>query len=126
MKRALITGITGQDGSYLAELGDVNVSCDMDCGFSTCCCAGFGLFRQKITGTRDSVAFLAAGGTLLYRKLEPGEVITVDSSSVVAFEQSVSVGIAPNGRFCTCCCGGEGCFSTTLTGPGKVFIQVSL
>jgi hypothetical protein len=25
-----------------------------------------------------------------------------------------------------CCCGGEGCFSTTLTGPGKVFLQVSI
>jgi uncharacterized protein (AIM24 family) len=108
----------------MAELGDVDVSCDADCSLPTCCCAGFGCCRQKIKGTRDSVAFLAAGGTLLYRNLEPNETIIVDSHSVVAVENSVSIGITSNGRFCTCLCGGEGCFSTTLTGPGKVFIQV--
>lgn len=101
-------------------------ACDLDIGFATCCCAGFGLCRQKIRGSRDSIAFLAASGTLVYRKLEAGETVTVDSSSVVAIEESVSIGIAPNGRFCACLCGGEGCFSTTLTGPGKVFMQVRI
>jgi len=27
------------------------------------------------------------------------------------------------GGCCTCCCGGEGMFNTTLTGPGRVYIQ---
>ena len=27
------------------------------------------------------------------------------------------------GGCCTCCCGGEGLFNTTLTGPGRVYIQ---
>lgn len=102
----------------------LSLACDMDCALSTCCCAGLGLCRQKIKGTKDSIAFLAAGGTLIYRDLEAGEQIIVDSRSVVAFEETVVVGIIPNGRFCTCCCGGEGCFSTTLTGPGKIFMQV--
>lgn len=98
--------------------------CDLDASPTTCCCAGFGCCRQKIEGTTDSIAFLNAGGTILYRDLQPDEVITVDTRSVVAIEQDVTLGITPNGRFCTCLCGGEGCFSTTLTGPGKVFMQV--
>jgi Mitochondrial biogenesis AIM24 len=92
--------------------------CDMDCGFVSCCCAGFGLCRQKITGSDGDIAFIAAGGTIVYRKLEPDEQVIVDTRSIVAIEESVQLGIVPNGRFCTCCCGGEGCFSTTLTGPG--------
>ena len=67
---------------------------------------------------------MAAGGTLVYKKLADGETVTVDSRSVVAIEESVHLDIVSNGRFCTCCCGGEGCFSTTLTGPGKVYMQV--
>lgn len=101
-------------------------ACDLDCSLPTCCCAGFGCCRQKITGGTDSVAFLSAGGTVVYRQLKEGETITVDSRSVVAMEEGVTLGIAPNGRFCMCCFGGEGCFSTTLTGPGKVFLQVCL
>lgn len=91
---------------------------------ATCCCAGFGPCRQKIRGQRDSIAFLAAGGTIVYRNLDHDEIITVDSRSVVAIEDSVKLGIVPNGRLCMCLLGGEGCFSTTLTGPGKVFMQV--
>jgi uncharacterized protein (AIM24 family) len=62
----------------------------------------------------------------VYRQLADNETITVDSRSVVAFEESVTLGITPNGRICMCCLGGEGCFATTLTGPGKVFMQVSI
>ena len=27
------------------------------------------------------------------------------------------------GNFVTCCCGGEGCFNTELTGPGTIYLQ---
>jgi len=100
-----------------------SLACDLDCSFVRCCCAGFGCCRQKISGDALSVVFLAAGGTLVYRALQSNETITVDSRSVVAMEETVQLGVTSNGRFCMCCCGGEGCFSTTLTGPGKVFLQ---
>lgn len=82
--------------------------------------------RQKLKGTRDSIAFLSAGGTLVYRELEAGETVIVDTRSIVAMEQSVKLGITPNGRCGMICCGGEGCCASTLTGPGKIFMQVSL
>jgi uncharacterized protein (AIM24 family) len=118
--------LIAQSGTYMAELGDVDVSCDVDCGITTCCCAGFGLCRQKLSGSDDSIAFLNAGGTIVYKHLKEGEVITVDSGSVVGFEDTVDLGIQWNGRVCgccTCCCGGEGCCSTTLKGPGRVYMQ---
>jgi uncharacterized protein (AIM24 family) len=120
--RALIL----QPGAYLAELGDVDVGCDLDCSITTCCCAGLGLCRQKLTGSDNSIAFLNAGGTIVYRNLKSGETITVDSGSVVGFEDTVELGITFNGKMCgccTCCCGGEGCCSTTMSGPGKVYMQ---
>lgn len=107
----------------MAELGDVTVGCDLDCSLTTCCCAGFGCCRQKLSGSNDSIAFLAAGGTVVYKHLEENETITVDSGSVVGIESTVELGITFNGKFCTCCCGGEGCFSTTLKGPGRVYLQ---
>jgi len=107
----------------MTELGDVDVGCDLDLSVRTCCCAGLGLCRQKITASDGSVAFLAAGGTIVYRSLKEGETITVDTKSVVAYEESVELGITPNGQLCTCLFGGEGCFSTTLTGPGRVYMQ---
>jgi uncharacterized protein (AIM24 family) len=114
-----------QNGSYMTSLGDgIEVGCDYDNNCIICCCAGFGCCRQKIKGSQDDIAFIAAGGTLVYRKLEPDEVVVVDTRSIVAIEESVTLGIVSNGTFCMCCCGGEGCFSTTLTGPGKVFLQV--
>ena len=118
--------LIAQSGVYMAELGDVDVGCDLDCGITTCCCAGLGLCRQKLSGTDDSIAFLNAGGTIVYKHLKDGETITVDSGSVVGFEDTVDLGIQWNGRMfgcCTCCFGGEGCCSTTLKGPGRVYMQ---
>lgn len=54
--------LIAQGGSAMSQLGDVDVGCDLDCGLSTCCCAGLGCCRQKVTGESDSIVFLAAGG----------------------------------------------------------------
>eukprot|EP00934_Nitzschia_sp_Nitz4_P000138 Nitzschia sp. Nitz4//scaffold206_size41850//16184//17281//NITZ4_007420-RA/size41850-processed-gene-0.42-mRNA-1//1//CDS//3329541559//138//frame0 len=117
--------LIAKSGAYMTELGDVKVGCDLDCSPATCCCAGLGCCRQEITGSDESIAFLAAGGTVVFHVLKEGETIIADTNSIVALEESVTLGIVPNGRCCglTCCCGGEGLFSTTLTGPGRVYIQ---
>lgn len=105
-------------GAYMSELGEVDVGCDLDCSPTTWCCAGLGFCRQKISGDEGSIAFLNAGGTIIFKNLKEGETITIDSGSVVGFEDTAGLGCRFNGKFCTCCFGGEGCFSTTLTGPG--------
>mmetsp|Transcript_2555 Transcript_2555/g.4378 ORF Transcript_2555/g.4378 Transcript_2555/m.4378 type:complete len:313 (-) Transcript_2555:65-1003(-) len=117
------TSLIARQGAYMSEIGGVDVGCDFDCNCCTSCCGGLGTYRQKLAGSDDSIAFLNAGGTIMYRTLLDGERIIVDSTSVLAIEESVQIGLTPNGRLCTCCCGGEGCCSTTLVGPGLVYMQ---
>eukprot|EP00535_Pseudo-nitzschia_heimii_P000429 CAMPEP_0197188234 /NCGR_PEP_ID=MMETSP1423-20130617/17490_1 /TAXON_ID=476441 /ORGANISM="Pseudo-nitzschia heimii, Strain UNC1101" /LENGTH=302 /DNA_ID=CAMNT_0042640021 /DNA_START=55 /DNA_END=963 /DNA_ORIENTATION=- len=110
-------------GSYMSELGQVDVGCDLDCSPATWCCAGLGFCRQKLSGDDGSIAFLNAGGTIIFKSLREGETVTIDSGSLVGFEDTARMGCRFNGKFCTCCFGGEGCFSTTLSGPGRVYLQ---
>ncbi len=116
-------GIIAKPGAIMSEIGDLDVGCDCDCNCFTNCCSGVGICRQKIKGGNDEIAFLAAGGTIVLRVLSPRERFIVDARSVVAFEDSVSLGITPTGGCGMCCFGGEGCCYTTLEGPGKVWIQ---
>jgi uncharacterized protein (AIM24 family) len=56
------SSIIAQAGSYMTQIGDVNVGYDMDCSPKICCCAGFGLCRQNLSGPDNSIVFLSAGG----------------------------------------------------------------
>jgi len=62
-------------------------------------------------------------GTVVVKELNPDETVVVDSRSVLAYDSNVQLGITPNGKFFTALCGGDGCCATTLTGPGKVWMQ---
>jgi len=117
------SSIVAQPGSYMTQLGNVKIGYEVDCSPRTCCCAGFGLCRQTLSGPSNSIVFVSAGGTVVTKELNANEVVVVDSRSVLAYASGVSLGVTPNGKCCTCCCGGEGCCSTTLTGPGKVWMQ---
>lgn len=116
-------GLVAKPGAYMSEVGDVDVGCNCDYNCLTCCCGGLGMCRQKIKGEPDSVAFLAAGGTIVVKELGPGETFILDPKSLVAFEDSMSLCVTPTGGCSMCCWGGEGCCYSTLTGPGKVWVQ---
>ena len=55
--------------------------------------------------------------------LAAGERILVDTDSVLCFERSVGLDVQWVGNIAAMCCGGEGVFNTTLTGPGRIWIQ---
>jgi uncharacterized protein (TIGR00266 family) len=82
---------------------------------------GEGFILQKLEG--DGLAFLHAGGTVVARKLEAGEVLRVDTGCLVAFEQSVDYDIQSVSGIKTAIFGGEGLFFARLTGPGTVWVQ---
>jgi len=115
-------------GMYFAQTGGGD-AVRLNAGFApsrgcSCCCTGLGLVMQKIDpGPTPGTAFLAASGTILEKNLEAGEVIVVSTGCVVGFSEKVKVGVRSNGGCCVCCCSGEGFFSTTLEGPGKVILQ---
>jgi len=76
---------------------------------------------QKLDG--DGLVFMHAGGTVVLRTLQPGEVLRVDTGCIVAFEPSVQFDIQQAGGIKTALFGGEGLFFATLQGPGKVWMQ---
>ena len=82
---------------------------------------GEGFIMQKLEG--DGLAFLHAGGTVVKRTLEHGEVLNVDTGCLVALSSSVTYDIRLQKGIKNSLFGGEGLFIATLQGPGDVWIQ---
>jgi len=82
---------------------------------------GEGFIMQKLEG--DGMVFVHAGGTVVDRELQPGEVLHVDTGCIVAMENSVQFEIQQAGNIKTALFGGEGLFFATLHGPGKIWLQ---
>jgi uncharacterized protein (AIM24 family) len=118
---AKVGKVITKKGAYMASTGDVKIIADFDCCSCACCFGGMGMVRQTAEGT--GVVFLAASGTIVQKHLSHGEKLLVDTDSVVGFQETVKLGVRTAGGCCTCCCGGEGMFNTTLEGPGMVIIQ---
>lgn len=82
---------------------------------------GEGFILQRLTG--DGLAFAHAGGTVVERDLQAGEVLRVDTGCLVGLDASVDYDVQFQGGFKNALFGGEGLFLTRLEGPGKVFLQ---
>ncbi|MFQ6060630.1 MAG: TIGR00266 family protein [Thermoplasmata archaeon] len=82
---------------------------------------GEGFILQKLSGTGK--AFIHATGDFVEMNLAPGQVLKVDTGSVVGWESTVTFDIQRSGGLKTMLFSGEGLFLTTLTGPGKVLLQ---
>lgn len=82
---------------------------------------GEGFILQRLTGSGD--ALVRASGALIERELQPGEVLRISSGCLVAFEPSVHYDITMMKGVKNVLFGGEGLFVTTLTGPGKIYLQ---
>jgi uncharacterized protein (TIGR00266 family) len=82
---------------------------------------GEGFILEKLTG--PGTVFIHGGGDFVEFTLPPGEVLHVDTGSVVAFEESVDYDIERAGGIRTALFGGEGLFLATLRGPGRVIVQ---
>jgi uncharacterized protein (AIM24 family) len=76
---------------------------------------------QRLTGA--GIALIEIDGSLVERVLAPGEIIKVDTGNVAAFEESVQYQAEMVKGFKNILFGGEGLFLTTLTGPGRVWLQ---
>jgi len=112
--------IVQKDGFLCAAQG-----IDIDIAFTKKLGAGLfggeGFILQRLTG--DGLAFVHAGGTIIEKILAPGERLRVDTGSMVAIAPSVDYDIKFVGGFKNALFGGEGLFLTTLTGPGRVYLQ---
>jgi uncharacterized protein (TIGR00266 family) len=113
--------LIAQKDSFLAGAKGVSIGIAFQKRIGVGLFGGEGFIMQRLQG--DGLVFLHAGGTLMERTLDPGEVLRVDTGCIVAFQPSVAYDIQFVGGIKTALFGGEGLFFATLRGPGKVWLQ---
>jgi uncharacterized protein (TIGR00266 family) len=113
--------IVAQKDSFLCAAKGVSVGIEFQRRLGTGLFGGEGFIMQKLEG--DGMAFMHAGGHVLERQLQPGEMLKIDTGCVVAYTRDVDYDIQFVGGVKNTLFGGEGLFFATLRGPGKVWIQ---
>jgi uncharacterized protein (TIGR00266 family) len=113
--------ILAQKDSFLAAAKGVSLGIAFQKRLGTGFFGGEGFIMQRLTG--DGWVFVHAGGTIIERALEPGQVIRVDTGCIVAFQPSVDYDIEFVGKIKSAIFGGEGLFFATLRGPGRIWLQ---
>ena len=110
-----------QKDAFLCAARGVSLGIAVQQKLSTGFFGGEGFIMQKLDG--DGLAFVHAGGTVMRRTLQPGQVLMVDTGCVVAYTPNVNFEIQYVGKIKTALFGGEGLFLAKLTGPGEIWLQ---
>ncbi len=71
----------------------------------------------------DGLAFVHAGGTIIQKELQPGEMLKLDTGCLVAMSARVNYYIAFAVNIKIAILGFEGLVLATLQGPGHVWLQ---
>ncbi len=82
---------------------------------------GEGFVLQQYTG--QGLVFCELDGAIREIELQPGQKMVVDTGNVAAWESRVTYSSQMVKGFKNILFGGEGLFLTTLTGPGKIWLQ---
>ena len=110
-----------QKSAFLCAAKGVNVGIHLQKKLGAGLFGGEGFIMQRLTG--DGIVFLNAGGTIIKKTLEPGEMIKLDTGCLVAMSETVDYDVALQNNIKNGFLGGEGLFLATLTGPGEVWMQ---
>ncbi|KAJ8775023.1 hypothetical protein K2173_020027 [Erythroxylum novogranatense] len=110
-----------QPDAFLCSISNVKVSNTVDQRARNQLTTAEGVLRQRISG--QGLVFILAGGSVVQKNLEVGEVLCVDVSCIIAINTTVSVQLKSNGPMRKAVFGGDNLVTATLTGPGIVFIQ---
>lgn len=113
--------ITCQKDAFLCAAKGVSVGIEFQRKLGTGLFGGEGFIMQKLEG--DGMAFVHAGGHIIEKNLQPGEMLKIDTGCLVAFTKEVNYDIQFIGGIRNSIFGGEGFFFATLRGPGRVWIQ---
>ncbi|MBS1587682.1 MAG: TIGR00266 family protein [Bacteroidetes bacterium] len=110
-----------QKDAFLCAAKGVSVGIEFQKKLGTGLFGGEGFIMEKLEG--DGMAFMHAGGHVLERELQTGELVKIDTGCIVGFTSSINYDIQFVGGIKNTLFGGEGVFFATLQGPGKVWIQ---
>ena len=114
-------GLVVQKEAFLAS--DVTVSTDIffQQRLGAGLFGGEGFIMLKLYG--HGMAFLEVDGSVHEYTLAHGEKMIVDTGHLVAMEDTCSMNVERAGNLMSNVFGGEGLFNTTVSGPGKVYLQ---
>ena len=110
-----------QKTAFLAAEPGVELSIHFNKKLGTGLFGGEGFIMQRLSGS--GMAFVEIDGELVEYTLEPGQKLIVDTGNVAGFDTTVDIDIQQVPGLKNKLFGGEGLFNTTLTGPGRVWLQ---
>tara|TARA_Y100000310_G_C20701809_1_gene830653 strand:+ start:7745 stop:8467 length:723 start_codon:yes stop_codon:yes gene_type:complete len=113
--------IIAEKGAYLCSDQTIDIDIKFVKKIGAALFGGEGIILQKING--PGTVLVHAAGDLIEYNLKKGERMDVDTSHIVAFEESVDYDIRRVGGVKSTVFGGEGLFLAQMTGPGKVVLQ---
>jgi uncharacterized protein (TIGR00266 family) len=110
-----------QKSSFLCAQLTVTLETVIPNGLKAGLFGGDGFIMQRVSGS--GLVFLELDGSVKEVDLKQGQKLIVNSGNVAAYEANVSYNAEMVKGFKNIVFGGEGLFWTTLTGPGRVFLQ---
>lgn len=110
-----------QKSAFLLADPGVDIDATVNKNFWAGLLGGEGFILQKFTGNGSLLAEI--DGSIQEVDLAPGQTIKIDTGHIALFESTVSYNIEAVKGVSNALFGGEGLFLTTLTGPGKVWLQ---
>lgn len=110
-----------QKSAFLVAEPTVNVDASVNKNFWAGLLGGEGFILQKFTGEGTMLAEI--DGSVVELDLKEGEQIKIETGHVAIFESTVAYDVESVKGFKNVMFGGQGLFLTTLTGPGKVWLQ---
>jgi uncharacterized protein (TIGR00266 family) len=113
--------VIAQKDAFLCAAKGVSVGIHFQRKLGVGIFGGEGFIMEKMEG--DGMVFLHAGGFIIEKDLQPGEILKVDTGCVVGYTPSVQFDIEFVKGVKNVLFGGEGLFFAKIQGPGKVWIQ---
>lgn len=113
--------VIAQKDAFLCAAKGVSIGIFFQRKLGTGIFGGEGFIMQKLEG--DGMAFMHAGGYVVERTLQAGELLRVDTGCVVAYTGNIDFDIELVRGVRNWIFGGEGLFFAVLRGPGKVWLQ---
>ena len=110
-----------QKSAFLVADESVVIDASVNKNFWAGLLGGEGFILQKFTGEGKVLAEI--DGSVVEIELAPGEQLKVETGHVALFEGTVTYDVQSVKGFKNIFFGGQGLFLTTLTGPGKVWLQ---
>lgn len=110
-----------QKSAFLVADPGVNVDATVNKNFWAGLFGGEGIIMQRYSGEGSLLAEI--DGSAEEVELKAGETIKVETGHVALFDSTVSYNIESVKGFNNILFGGQGLFFTTLTGPGRVWLQ---